>query len=124
MHYEQAGQRPHTDIVVCPIYPGPAELAEYGARSQTRPYIMCEYAHAMGNSSGNLWLHWDFIYCRPHLQGGVIGDWVSQGPRQEQGGLPKPRFELVCKERGTFWAFGAISAPREYPPIKTSAATA
>jgi beta-galactosidase len=77
VHYEQAGQRRHTDIV-CPMYPRPRELAEYSSRPQTRPYIMCEYSHAMGNSSGNLWLYWDLIYSRPHLQGGFIWDCVDQ----------------------------------------------
>ena len=81
VHYERAGRRPHTDIV-CPMYPPPRELAEYSSKPQTRPYIMCEYAHAMGNSSGNMWLYWDLIYSRPHLQGGFIWDWVDQAQRK------------------------------------------
>jgi beta-galactosidase len=81
VHYEQAGRREHTDIV-CPMYPRPRELAAYSSQPQTRPYIMCEYSHAMGNSSGNMWLYWDLIYNRPHLQGGFIWDWVDQGQRK------------------------------------------
>lgn len=77
VHYEQAGSKAHTDII-CPMYPRPRELERYSSRPQTRPYIMCEYSHAMGNSSGNLWLYWDLIYSRPHLQGGFIWDWVDQ----------------------------------------------
>jgi beta-galactosidase len=114
VHYEQAGRRPHTDIV-CPMYPPPSELARYAAQPQTRPLIMCEYAHAMGNSCGNLWLYWDLIYSRPHLQGGFIWDWVDQGLRQEQGPLPKPRFEPVRKGRPTFWAFGGDFGPPGTP---------
>ena len=55
---------------------------QYAAKPQTRPYIQCEYSHAMGNSSGNMWLYWDLIYNRPYLQGGCIWDWVDQGQRK------------------------------------------
>ena len=41
--------------------------------------IMCEYAHAMGNSTGNLQDYWDVIEKYPKLQGGFIWDWVDQG---------------------------------------------
>lgn len=81
VHYEQAGRRPHTDIV-CPMYPRPRQLAEYAAQPQTRPYIMCEYSHAMGNSSGGMWAYWSNIYSLPYLQGGSIWDWVDQGLRK------------------------------------------
>lgn len=97
VHYEQAGRRAHTDIV-CPMYPRPRELAEYSSKPQTRPYIMCEYSHAMGNSSGNMWLYWDLIYNRPHLQGGFIWDWVDQSQR-----APVPaRVTVVDRSRNGF----------------------
>lgn len=114
VHYEQAGLRPHTDIV-CPMYPPPSELARYSAHSQTRPFIMCEYAHAMGNSCGNLWLYWDLIYSRPHLQGGFIWDWVDQGLRQEQAPLPLPAFRPVRSGQPTFWAYGGDFGPLGTP---------
>jgi len=81
VHYEGAGTAAHTDIV-CPMYPDPKALARYASQPQTRPYIMCEYSHAMGNSSGNMWLYWELIYNQPHLQGGAIWDWVDQGQRK------------------------------------------
>ncbi len=80
VHYEQAGMKPHTDII-CPMYARPDALAAYAAKPQTRPYIQCEYSHAMGNSSGNMWLYWDQIYSKSHLQGGFIWDWVDQAQR-------------------------------------------
>ena len=43
-----------------------------------RPLILCEYAHAMGNSEGNLKDYWDLIYKYDQLQGGFIWDWVDQ----------------------------------------------
>ena len=43
-----------------------------------RPMILCEYAHAMGNSVGNFQDYWDLIYKYDQLQGGFIWDWVDQ----------------------------------------------
>ena len=81
VHYEQAGRKPHTDIV-CPMYPPPGSLGDYAAKPQTRPFIMCEYEHAMGNSSGDFAAYWEQIYRQPYLQGGFIWDWVDQGLRK------------------------------------------
>lgn len=44
-----------------------------------RPILMCEYAHAMGNSLGNLAEYWDMVRERPNLIGGYIWDWIDQG---------------------------------------------
>jgi len=63
------------------MYPRPSSLADYAAKPQNRPYIMCEYEHAMGNSSGDFWSYWSQIYSKPYLQGGFIWDWVDQGLR-------------------------------------------
>ena len=43
-----------------------------------KPYIMCEYAHAMGNALGNFQEYWDAIYSYPALVGGCIWDWADQ----------------------------------------------
>jgi beta-galactosidase len=114
VHYEKARQLPHTDIV-CPMYPTPAEVAEYASQPRNRPFLMCEYSHAMGNSSGNLWLYWDLIYSRPYLQGGFIWDWVDQGLRQEQKPLPAARFEKPRPGARTFWAYGGDFGPPGTP---------
>lgn len=82
IHYEQAGQRPHTDIV-CPMYASIEHMVRYASREQNRPLIQCEYAHAMGNSVGNLQDYWDAIESHAHLQGGCIWDWVDQGLRKK-----------------------------------------
>jgi beta-galactosidase len=44
-----------------------------------RPILMCEYAHAMGNSLGNLTEYWDMIHEHDNLIGGYIWDWIDQG---------------------------------------------
>ena len=85
VQYEGAGLSRNTDIF-CPMYPSPEEVADYSAHrasdpkaGRQRPLIMCEYSHAMGNSSGGMWAYWSQIYEKPHLQGGFIWDWVDQG---------------------------------------------
>ncbi|WP_430971600.1 glycoside hydrolase family 2 TIM barrel-domain containing protein [Sunxiuqinia rutila] len=44
-----------------------------------RPILMCEYAHSMGNSLGNLKEYWDLVRKHDNLMGGHIWDWVDQG---------------------------------------------
>lgn len=79
VQFEQAGEDWNTDIV-CPMYPSIAAMKKYAADPEkTRPYIMCEYAHAMGNSSGNFREYMDIIESSPHMQGGFIWDWADQG---------------------------------------------
>ena len=78
---EQAGENTNTDIV-CPMYPAVPNMKKYAAdKSKTRPYIMCEYSHAMGNSNGNFKEYWDVIRASDNMQGGCIWDWVDQGIR-------------------------------------------
>ena len=114
VHYERAGSDPHTDII-CPMYPSPNTLAKYAENDQTRPFIMCEYSHAMGNSSGDMWSYWSQIYSKPHLQGGFIWDWVDQGLRQKQGELPLAHFEKVQPGDQTFFAYGGDFGPKDVP---------
>ena len=67
----------NTDIIV-PQYPSPARFEEVGRSKTDRPYIPSEYAHAMGNSTGNFQDYWDIIEQYDNLQGGFIWDWVDQ----------------------------------------------
>ena len=77
VQYEQAGENRNTDIV-CPMYPRMESMKRYAARTDvTRPYIMCEYAHAMGNSTGNFQEYFDIISTSPHMQGGFIWEWLN-----------------------------------------------
>ena len=69
----------HTDIW-CPMYSKIEYLESYAKNEKNdRPLILCEYAHAMGNSTGNLQDYWDVIEKYPKLQGGFVWDWVDQG---------------------------------------------
>ncbi len=70
-----------TDIY-CPMYDSYGGMERYARdTTMTRPYIQCEYAHAMGNSGGGFREYWDLIRKYPVLQGGFIWDFVDQSVR-------------------------------------------
>lgn len=80
---EGAGKYSNTDIM-CPMYESVNEIVGYAQgkseyKNTSRPHVQCEYAHAMGNSVGNLKEYWDAIRKYPILQGGFIWDWIDQG---------------------------------------------
>ncbi len=56
----------------------PSSVEQHGVYPSGRPFVMNEYAHAMGNSVGNFADYWDLIYSSPMLSGGFIWDWVDQ----------------------------------------------
>ncbi len=114
VHYEGAHSAAYTDII-CPMYPSPRTLGEYAAKTETRPFIMCEYEHAMGNGSGDFASYWNQIYELPYLQGGFIWDWVDQGLRTIQQPLPAAHFKKPGWGDKTFWASGGDFGPAGTP---------
>ena len=108
IQYEPGGSNTPVTDIICPMYARVDEDIWYPGATQAvpsimnwiqrpnehRPVILCEYAHAMGNSLGNFKDYWDAFRAEPRLQGGFIWDWVDQG--------------LDCKtEDGRhFWAYG------------------
>jgi beta-galactosidase len=114
VHYERALLRSHTDIV-CPMYPPPKHLADYASQTQTRPMILCEYAHAMGNSTGDLWSYWRLIYEHKYLQGAFVWDWVDQGIRQPQNAGRNGRLLKPKPGEKFFWAYGGDFGPPDTP---------
>lgn len=94
VQFEQAGEDWNTDIV-CPMYPRVSNMKHYADdKTKTRPYIMCEYSHAMGNSNGNFREYWNIIDSSRHMQGGFIWDWVDQG------------LKTTDANGKTYWAYG------------------
>jgi beta-galactosidase/beta-glucuronidase len=82
VHYHPAGDAPCVDILG-PMYPTVQRIVEMAQKpGETRPVVMCEYAHSMGNSTGNLKEYWEAIAAHRRLGGGFIWDWVDQGLRQ------------------------------------------
>lgn len=103
---EQAQTKRHTDMYAQMYAPIDTLIhyAEVGEMSgETRPLILCEYEHAMGNSMGNLQDYWQTIEKYDLLQGGFIWDWVDQT-------------FLVHAEDGTpFWGYGGdLELPHQY----------
>jgi beta-galactosidase len=86
-----------TDIV-CPMYPPIDRIIEWAADKvhpdRSRPLIMCEYSHAMGNSNGSLADYWDAFEKYPGLQGGFIWEWIDHGLKKK------------TKEGEEYWAYG------------------
>ncbi len=102
VHYERALKRATVDIY-SPMYPGIEYIEWYAKSNPYRPLIMCEYAHSMGNSTGNLQDYWDVIEKYPALQGGFIWDWVDQG---------LAKYDETGKK---YWAYGGDYGPEGTP---------
>jgi beta-galactosidase len=102
VQYERSERSWNTDLYV-PMYPGFEHLEAYALGDDPRPLIMCEYAHAMGNSVGNFADYWALIERYPKLQGGFIWDWVDQG------------LHAVTPAGDTIWAYGGDFGPPGTP---------
>lgn len=101
VQYERAQLERNTDIH-CPMYARIETMVAYAKGNPPRPLIQCEYAHAMGNSVGNLQDYWDAIEAHPALQGACIWDWVNQGIRRP---IPQ-RTEKNHWPHDWYWAYG------------------
>ena len=83
IHYEGDHAQEVADIVG-PMYTSVDGIIALAEESPyTKPVILCEYGHAMGNGPGGLKEYWEAFYKYPRLQGGFVWDWVDQGLRQK-----------------------------------------
>lgn len=99
--YEPALERDIVDVIA-PMYVRPYWLRHYAERGD-RPFLLVEYAHAMGNSVGNLADYWEVIESDPKLIGGFIWDWVDQAlALPDESGWP-------------FWGYGGDLGPAGFP---------
>lgn len=82
VHYEGVQQWRASDAasdVESQMYSPPSKVQEYGANPLSKkPFILCEYSHAMGNSNGGLHHYTELFDKFPLIQGGFIWDWVDQ----------------------------------------------
>lgn len=98
----------NTDIV-CPMYPSPDDILYYTdtLKNHDRPFILCEYAHAMGNSMGNFKDYWDIIRAKqPVTQGGFIWDMIDQA------------FYKMDSKGDTIYSYGGDYGPANVPSDK------
>ena len=81
IHWERAQGGENTDLM-CPMYASPEWCERYASKPEsTKPLILCEYNHTMGNSGGGLMEYWDAVRRLPKFQGGFVWDFVDQGLR-------------------------------------------
>ena len=104
VHYERAERltditERHTDIIANMYMRIPKVLEHYADGTEDRPFIWCEYSHAMGNSNGNFKEYWDMVYSHPQFQGGFIWDWMDQG------------LNKTDENGNVFWAYGGHFEP-------------
>lgn len=87
-----------------PMYQSAQSLKNRSKKMNTnsRPLIQCEYAHSMGNSTGNFQEYWDAYESSPHLQGGFIWDWVDQAINKEIPDQPGKYFWAYGGDHGDF----------------------
>jgi beta-galactosidase len=121
VQYEQAFWKENTDIV-CPMYPSWNQMVDVSKKDIGRPYIMCEYAHAMGNSMGNFQDYWDLIRSSKNMQGGFIWEWYNHGykTKDEQGreyfAYGGDLYGYNKQNDGNFCMDGIISPDLQYLP--------
>ena len=98
VHYERYNQVADVESL---MYPDVNYLRQQGEKKSEKPFFVCEYAHAMGNSLGNLREYWEIFNAYPRLMGGCIWDWVDQGLRKYTDEEP-----LADGKRRWYYAYG------------------
>ncbi|MBE1493357.1 beta-galactosidase [Amycolatopsis lexingtonensis] len=122
----EGDDRPGVSDIRSQMYPTPAALEQRALDpADTRPYVMIEYAHSMGNSTGNFKEFWDVIRAHPVLQGGFIWDFVDQGLS-----WPTPKRKLLTETgpaaltaelapAATFDAGHGLAGAAVFPPARS-----
>ncbi len=117
----------HATEIESQMYTRPWDIVGSINRNNEKPFILCEYSHAMGNSCGGLKDYWELFYKYPSLQGGFIWDWIDQAILTETpDGRPYLAYGGDFGEEpndGTFSGNGLIFADHEISPklIETKA---
>lgn len=100
VQYERANFGRNTDIF-CPMYSRIQDMIKFAESHPDKPLILCEYSHAMGNSTGNIMDYWDVIDRYEQLQGGFIWDWVDQG------------LAMYTEKGVKYWGYGGDFEPED-----------
>lgn len=122
VQYEQAYQRDRNTDIICHMYPSWSDMLRDAKKDLGRPYIMCEYAHAMGNSMGNFQDYWDLMRTSKNMQGGFIWEWYNHGykTKDEQGreywAYGGDLYGYNKLNEGNFCMDGIISPDQQYLP--------
>ena len=78
---------------------------------ETRPFVLCEYTHAMGNSSGDLKDYWEIIYNNEQMMGAFVWEWADHAIKTEKGFLYGGDFG-ESEHDGNFCVDGLVTPDR------------
>ena len=79
---------------------------------ETRPFVLCEYSHAMGNSCGDLAQYWELIYNEPQMMGAFVWEWADHGIKTKKGWCYGGDFGEDIHD-GNFCADGLLTTDRK-----------
>ncbi|WP_246072832.1 glycoside hydrolase family 2 TIM barrel-domain containing protein [Paenibacillus dokdonensis] len=123
VHYEGVFHHRRSDAasdIESHMYTSVDVIEKYASNHPPKPFILCEYSHAMGNSSGGLSAYWELFDRYPVLQGGFIWDWIDQAIwTKNQDGVEYLAYGGDFGESphdGTFCGNGLIFADRSLSP--------
>ncbi len=105
--------------MVSMMYPSFEKIYEdvLNNEKETRPFVLCEYTHAMGNSCGDIAEYWDMIYNNDQMMGGFVWEWADHGIKTDKGFLYGGDFKEP-EHDGNFCADGLLTPDRK---IKSNA---
>ena len=106
----------YTELVdmVSMMYPSFQKIREdvLDNPKETRPFVLCEYTHAMGNSCGDIAEYWDMIYNNEQMMGGFVWEWADHGIKTDKGFLYGGDFKEP-EHDGNFCADGLLTPDRK-----------
>ena len=106
----------YSDLVdmVSMMYPSFETIREkvLDNQEEKRPFVMCEYTHAMGNSCGDIAEYWDMIYNNDQMMGGFVWEWADHGIKTNTGFLYGGDFKEP-EHDGNFCADGLLTPDRK-----------
>jgi beta-galactosidase len=123
VHYEgifHDRRYPATSDMESRMYTKPQDVVAYLESAPEKPFILCEYSHAMGNSCGGLHLYTDLVDRYPQYQGGFIWDYIDQAIAvTDAGGAVRLAYGGDFDDRPSDYEFcgnGLVTADRQPTP--------
>ncbi len=97
------------------MYSGIQEIREgvLDNPNENRPFVLCEYTHAMGNSCGDVAEYWDLIYKNEQLMGAFDWEWADHGIKTDKGFLYGGDFNET-EHDGNFCVDGLLTPDRKF----------
>lgn len=96
VHYQLPSIQPQVEDnfeIVSRMYPSLEEMRKFAEdEGKKRPYVLCEYSHAMGNSPGDLEDYWKLIYSNQCFMGGFVWEWADHGIYLGKDGTGRSKF--------------------------------